>query len=156
MKFRHFLITAITILIISCKKDGGNGISLKVESVSSNFVPLNGSLRVVLNFTDNGGNPIDSVYMKKIRINQDTLAPDNMLSDTFYLTPPSYPGNTKGQIQLDLDYTNYLKYAISPPQIGNPPQDENDSLILRFAVKDNANNKSDTVSTGLVVIQRIN
>jgi len=156
MKLSHLLITAIAILIISCKKDGGNGISLKVESVSSNYVPLNGSLTVVLSFTDNGGHQIDSVYMKKIRVNQDTLAPSNMLSDSFYLIPPSYPGNAKGQIQLDLDYTDYLIYAIYPPQIGNPPQDENDSLIFKFAVKDIANNKSDTVSTGLVVIQRVN
>jgi hypothetical protein len=156
MKLRYFLIAVILITIISCKKDGGSGLSIKVESVSSNIIPDNGSLSIVLSFVDNGGHPIDSVYMKKIRINQDTLASNNIQPDTFYLIPPSYPGNTKGQIQFDLGYNNFLPYAIYPPKIGNPPQDESDSLIFKFAAKDNANNKSDTVSTGVIVIERVN
>jgi hypothetical protein len=158
MRLRYFLIAAITIIVISCKKDGGNGLTVKIESVSSNVVPLNGSLRVVLNFTDAGGHPIDTVYIKKIRINQDSalVPPSNSQPDVFQISAPSYNGNAKGQLQLDLDYTGFLKYATDPPQIGTPPQDENDSLIIKFAIKDNANNKSDTVSTGLIIIQRVN
>ena len=88
--------------------------------------------------------------MKKIRINQNQVP---TLGDTFYLRAPSYNGTTKGQLQLDLDNTNYLASAIAPPIIDSA-HNESDSLIIRFAVKDNANNKSDTVATGLIIVLR--
>ncbi|MBS1948692.1 MAG: hypothetical protein JST47_13090 [Bacteroidetes bacterium] len=154
MKISFFwLVIIFFVIVVACKKDNSGGLNIKIKSISSNIVPANGSLQVILDFTDNGGNAIDSIYMKKIRVNQDTLAPDNIKLDTFYLIPPSYPGKTKGQIQLDLDYQGYLIYAISPPQIDST-HFESDSLIIKFAAKDVAGHKSDTASTGLVVIQR--
>ena len=147
------MIAAIVITVISCKKDGNGSLSIKISSVSSNFVPNQSDLQIILDFTDNGGHPIDSIFMQKIRINQLQTPTEN---DTFYLQSPSYNGSTKGQLQLDLDYNNFLVSAIQPPQHGNPPVDENDSLIIRFAAKDKANNKSDTVSTGLIIVERVN
>jgi hypothetical protein len=154
MKIRYFLIIVIFISIISCKKDGS--ISLKIQSISSNIVPTDGSLEVVLSFTANSGDVIDSIYMKKIRINQDSadVPASQRVRDSLFLIVPSYPGSSKGQLMLDLDNTNFLASAANPPQVGNPPQNESDSLILRFAVKDNANHTSDTVTTGLIVVLR--
>jgi hypothetical protein len=158
MKIRYFLILILFITIISCKKDGGSGLGIKIKSVSSNFVPVNGSLQFVLDFTDNGRNSIDTIYIKKIRINQDSELVDTsqLLINEFRVSAPSYPGATKGQLQLDLDYNSYLPYEITPPTYGNPPQDENDSLIFKFAIQDKANNRSDTVTSGLVIIERQN
>ncbi len=132
---------------------GTGPLTIKISSVSNNIVPLNGSLTVVLDFTDNGGHPIDTVFMTKTRVNQIQTP---TLNDTFYLSAPSYNGTTKGQLQLDLSYSDFLISAVQPPQTGNPPQDVSDSVIIRFAVQDNANNKSDTVSTGIIVVQRVN
>jgi hypothetical protein len=153
MKLRYFLVATLMILTSSCKKNGGSGLSIKLESVSSNIIPDNGSLSVVLSFTDNGGHAIDTVVMRKFRINQNQVP---TLNDTIYLTPPNYPGNTKGQVQLDLEYNGYLVSAQQPPHFGNPPQDESDSLIIKFVAIDNAGNKSDTASTGLIIVQRVN
>jgi hypothetical protein len=152
MKLRYFLTALIMIAIISCKKDGGSGLSIKLESVSGNIVPIGASLRVTLNFTDNGGHAIDTIFMHKIRINQHQVS--LTIRDTIYLIPPGYPGNTKGQLQFDLDNTNFLASAFQPPTSGNPPQNESDSLIIKFAARDVAANKSDTVSTGLIVVYR--
>jgi len=110
-------------------------------------------MTITFDFTDNGSSPIDSIFMHKIRINQDSNQVQT-IRDTLYLIPPSYPGNAKGQIQLNLDNTDYLASAATPPTFGNPPQNESDSLIIKFAAKDVANNVSDTVTTGLIVVQR--
>ncbi len=153
MKFRHFLILTVCALMFSCSKNGGSGLSFKINSISNNIVPVSGSMSITFDFTDDGGNPIDSIYMHKIRINQDSNQVQT-IRDTLYLIPPSYPGNVKGQIQLNLDNTNYLASASSPLTVGNPPHNESDSLIIKFAAKDAANHVSDTLTTGLIVVLR--
>jgi hypothetical protein len=153
MKLRHFLITAILISIISCKKSGNSGLTIKIASISNTTVPVSGSTTITFDFTDDGAHEIDSIFMHKIRINQDSSQVPT-IRDTLYITPPSYPGNAKGQIQLNLDNLDYLATAITPPTYGNPPQNESDSLIIQFAAKDAANHTSDTVTTGLIVVQR--
>lgn len=146
-------MAATLISTISCKKSGSSGLSIKIASISNSTVPVSGSTTITLDFTDDGGNAIDTIFMHKIRINQDS-GQVATIRDTLYLTPPSYPGNAKGQILLDLDNLNYLAAAITPPTFGNPPQNESDSLIIQFAAKDAANHVSDTVTTGLIVVQR--
>lgn len=153
MKFKFFLISIIFFVIISCTKDGGNGLSISLASVSNNVVPVSGTTTITLNFKDNGSHIIDSVFMHKIRINQDSSFVETV-RDTIYLIPPTYPSSVKGQLQFVLDNTDYLASAASPPQVGNPPANESDSLIIRFSATDVANNKSDTISTGLIIVQR--
>jgi hypothetical protein len=153
MKLRYFLIATILISIISCKKNGSSGLTITIASISNSTVTVNGSTTITLGFTDDGANAIDTIFMHKIRINQDSSQVPT-IRDTLYITPPSYPGNAKGQIQLDLDNLNYLASAATPPTFGNPPQNESDSLIIKFAAKDAANHLSDTVTTGLIVVQR--
>jgi hypothetical protein len=150
MKFRYFLIAIFLISVISCKKDGGSGLTIKIASVSSNIIPQNGSLSIVFNFTDNGGYAIDSIYMERIRINQQS---PNDSSYPFGLSAPSYPGAIKGQVQIDLDYNFYLTLGQNPIPIDSI-HNENDSLLLKFVAVDVANNRSDTVSPGLIVVQR--
>ncbi len=153
MKLKDFLIAALLILVIACKKSGSSGLTIKIVSISNAVVPVSGSTIITLDFTDDAGKPIDSIFMHKIRINQDSSQVPT-IRDTLWLTPPAYPGNAKGQLQLNLDNTNYLASAATPPAFGNPPQNESDSLIIKFAAKDVANNASDTVTTGLIIVQR--
>src|SRR5579871_160864 len=138
MKIRFFLITTIFALMLSCKKDGNGGLSIKIKSISSNIIPINASLQVIFDFTDNGGHPIDSIYMSKVRINQNQTP---TLNDSFGLSAPSYNGTTKGQLQLDLNYSGFLTSAQSPPIIDST-HNESDSVIIKFVAIDNANNKS--------------
>jgi len=151
MKIKYFLLLIIFFSIISCKKDGG-ALSIKLESVSSNIVPVGGGLSIVLKFTSTGS-PIDTIFMNRFRINQDSASVPTVTTESVII-PASYPGSAKGQLQFDLDYNLFLATAQSPPSYGNPPQNESDSMIFKFIAKDAANHVSDTVTTGLIVIQR--
>ena|ERR1700729_821300 len=152
MKIRYFLLaSSILITIISCKKDGG-ALSIKLQSVSSNIVPVGGDLSITLQFTSTGS-PIDSIFMNRFRINQDSASVPTVTTESVII-PASYPGATKGQLQFDLEYNLFLTTAVTPPTFGNPPQNESDSLIFKFVAKDADNHVSDTVTTGLIVIQR--
>ncbi len=152
MKIRYFLLlAAILITIISCKKDGG-ALSIKLQSVSSNIVPVGSDLSITLQFTSTGS-PIDTIFMNRFRINQDSASVPTVTTESIII-PASYPGSAKGQLQFDLDYNLFLATAQTPPTYGNPPQNESDSMIFKFIAKDAANHVSDTVTTGLIVIQR--
>ncbi|HTQ28393.1 MAG TPA: hypothetical protein VMI35_09705 [Puia sp.] len=150
MKTTHVLLVCGLMAAVACTKSGSDQLTLKIASVSGNVVPIGASLAVTLDFTEKG-NVIDSIYMIKLRINQDSTA---TIRDSIPYGVPSYPKSSKGQLQLMLDHDIDLASAIDPPTIGNPPQNESDSLILRFYAKDAANNVSDTVNTGLIIILR--
>jgi hypothetical protein len=149
MKLRYLLGIGLFALVIACTKPNSGQISLKIASVSTNVVPVDGDLQVVLDFTDNGST-IDTVWLIKVRTNQHQ-APT--IRDNIYLLVPTYPGNTKGTIQLDLTYQNYLVSAQPPPAIDST-HNESDSLVLRFYAKDNTGHTSDTVNSGTIVVLR--
>lgn len=153
MKYRHLLNGLILLSVISCKKEGGGSLSLKLTSLSTTNVQVGEDLLVNFDFTDKGGHSIDTIYIGKTRINQIQTATQG---DSFYISAPGYDGSPKGQVQLDLGYENFLISAITPPQYGTPPEDYPDSLIIQFVAKDNAGNVSDTVTTGLIIVQRLN
>jgi hypothetical protein len=153
MKIKYLLAVLALFVILSCNKNNNGELSLKINSVSSNVVPIGGSLRVIFDFTEKA-NVIDTIGMIKLRINQDSPPPFGTIRDTIFYAVPTYPKSGKGQLQLDLDHDIDLVSAISPPTIGNPPQNESDSLVIRFFAKDAANNVSDTVNTGTIVIFR--
>ena len=151
MKIRYLFIVLGLLLAIACKKNGGSGLTLKLSSVSRNIVPIGGYTTVVLSYTSDASTALDTIFIHKIRVNQDQT---QTVRDTIFLDPPSYPGAVKGQISIDLDNTNYLASALTPPTFGNPPQNEPDSLILKIAVQDASKRKSDTVTTGIITVER--
>jgi hypothetical protein len=151
MKISYLLIVLGLLLVVACKKNGGSGLSLKLSSISNNIVPNGGYTTVVLSYTSDASSPLDTIFIHKIRVNQNQT---ETIRDTIFLAPPSYPGAVKGQISIDLDNTNYLSSAVTPPTFGNPPQNEPDSLILKIAVQDVSKRKSDTVTTGLIIVER--
>jgi hypothetical protein len=153
MNYRNLLTGLILFTIISCKKDGGGSLSIKLTSLSATNIQVGEDLLVNFDFTDKGGHPIDTIYIGKTRINQIQTVTQG---DSFYISAPGYDGSPKGQMQLDLGYEDFLISAITPPQYGTPPVDYPDSLIFQFVAKDNAGNVSDTVTTGLIIVQRFN
>jgi hypothetical protein len=148
------LISAL--VIVSCNKDKvATKPSIKITSINGNVIPFGAGLVVEMDFTDKEGDISNTMFVQKIRKNIRTTA---TIRDTFSLAIPSFPVKSTGEIQLNMDYNNYLVSAINPPKKGTPPNEvfEDDTLEIRFALRDLAGNVSDTVSAGTIVVLRNN
>jgi hypothetical protein len=154
MKYILYLCCPI-LIIIACNKDKfQTKPQLTLKSTSDKIIPPNGSFHVVFEFTDKEGDIGDSIFYKKVRVNVRTTSP--LTTDTIrYLLPKNLPNSTKGDIDITIPYTDLVS-AITPLTVpgSNPPRLESDSLLLRFAISDNAKNHSDTVDIPGVVVQR--
>jgi hypothetical protein len=138
------------LLFPGCSKDKyQTNPSLQIKSISPNPVPLNSPLTIDLEYTDKEGDIGDSIFVKKIRVNQKRLA---TVRDSFFLEfPGDIPNKTKGTIRLTLDYNTYVIAANNP---GSPPNAAPDSLIFRIAIMDKGKHMSDTAESGIVVVER--
>ena len=136
------------IVFVACSKDKFETTpTIEIKSISPNPLPVNGSLVIDLEYTDKEGDIADTIFVRKIRINQKKVA--RTLRDSFPLPiPTDVPKKTKGTIRLTLNYD--AAYSAENP--GNPPAP--DSLIFRFALQDKAKHVSDTAESGLVIINR--
>lgn len=143
--------TLLLTLFIACGKDKfETKPTIEIKSIGPNPVPINSSMVVELEYTDKEGDIQDSLFIRKIRINQKKVA--LTVRDSFYLPlPGDAPEKNKGTIKLTLLYQDHLISAQNP---GSPPNAAPDSLIFRFALRDKAKNTSDTVETGLIVVER--
>ena len=153
MKTSVTLAAIIVFAMLACSKDKFQTVpSLKVKSKNTDVVPLNGSLRVTLEFTDKEGDVHDSIWVKKQRINQRAVP---TLRDSLVYKIPAYPEKTKGEFEITLDFQSILS-AITPPNIpgSSPPRKEPDTLNVKFAVRDKAGHISDSVSIGTIVVLR--
>jgi hypothetical protein len=137
------LLAAMMIgILFACSKNTYNTKpTLKIKSISKNVVEVGESLIVQLEVTDKEGDVTDTLYFQKVRINQRKTF---TIRDTLYFQIPDAPSSSDGIIQLDLDYNNYLVSAETPTQ--------NDTLLFRFALKDKADNVSDTVTTSEPIV----
>jgi hypothetical protein len=154
MKKGLLIVFSVVLTAVACNKDNfGTTPTLKIKSINGNLIPpgQNSALVVEFEFTDKEGDVSDTLYVKKIRINQKKVA---TIRDSFTLRVPDFPQNSKGDIKVTLDYNNYLISAINPPTSGNPPVADPDTLMIQFALKDRGNHISDTVQTGPIVVIR--
>ena len=137
-------------LLIACGKDKfDTKPTITIKSVSPNPVPLNFPLTIDLEYTDKEGDIADSIFLKKIRINQKAI---KTIRDSFGLPlPGDAPNKTKGTIRLTLDYQNYVISAENP---GAPPNAIPDTLIFKIALMDKAKHISDTIETGPIIVLR--
>ena len=134
----------LTGFLSACSKNAYNTKpTLQLTSVNTNIVPFNGTLVVNMKVTDKEGDVTDTLFVKKVRINQRATA---TIRDSFALKIPDAPNSPDGTIEVDLSYQNFLISATSPI--------ENDTLLFKFALKDKANNISDTVTTDPIVVIR--
>jgi hypothetical protein len=152
MKKGLFISLSIVLLSLACNKDNfETKPTLKLKSQNGDIIPINGTLVVEFDFTDKEGDVSDTIYVRKIRINQKQVA---TIRDSFKLQVPEFPKNNQGVIKLTLDYQNYLISALNPPTSGNPPKPDPDTLMIKYALKDKGNNISDTVTTGPIIVIR--
>lgn len=143
MKNRLVYISLLVLVVISCNKDKLDSTpSIKIHSISSTDIPLNGSMDVELEFADKEGDISDTLFLYKYRLNQKVVATLNR--DTIDLQVPEFPGKPRGFIKLNLSY-DYLIVTNS-----NDP----DSMIMKFVLRDQAKHRSDTASTGLIIVHK--
>jgi len=142
--------TLALLLFVACSKDKYQTTpTIEIKSIEPTTVGINTPLIVELEYTDKEGDIQDSIFVKKIRINQKKL---KTLRDSFALQlPGDAPEKPKGTIKLTLDYNNYVTSAENP---GNPPNAAPDSLIFRFILQDKGKHRSDSVESGLIVVLR--
>lgn len=153
MKRILFILTIITVVAVACNKDKfQTKPTLEIKSYSTLTVPFNGSIVINLRAFDKEGDVQDSLIIIKNRMNKRVVT---TIRDTLRYKFPVFPKNTTTDIQATLDFQTILS-ALNPPNIpgSNPVMKERDTLILKFAVKDNAGNVSDTISSQQIIVIR--
>ena len=153
MKLILPVLSVLVVVAIVCNKDKfQTKPTISVKSINGNFIPLNASLVITLDCTDKEGDVQDSLIIIKNRLNRRVVT---TIRDTLRYKFPVFPKNTRTQVQATLDYQSILS-ALNPPFIpgSSPAQRELDTLILRMAVRDNAGNTSDTISSPVIYVFR--
>ncbi|MDZ4792799.1 MAG: hypothetical protein SGI83_00835 [Bacteroidota bacterium] len=153
MKLSLFVLVSAVAILIACNKDKFlTKPTITVKSINGNFVPLNGTFVITLECTDKEGDVQDSLILIKKRLNKRVVATNR---DTIRYKFPVFPKNTRTEIQAILDYQSMLS-ALNPPFIpgSNPPRREVDTLVFRMAVRDNAGNTSDTITSPTIYVFR--
>jgi hypothetical protein len=144
----------VLLVVMACNKDKyQTKPQISIKSTSTDVVPANSGLTIVLSYTDKEGDISDSLYIKKVRLNK-TVVPT--LRDSLKYKIPDFPDYSKGEITLALDYQNNLVSAINPPPIvgSNPSKPQPDTLLFKFWIRDKAGHVSDTVTTDPITIIR--
>ena len=149
MKTRVLLALIISVALSACSKDKFQTVpQLKVKSKNTDVVALNGTLRVTLEYTDKEGDVSDSLFIVRHRL--------NVNNGPIYPGPsaykiPDFPNTDKGQIQMEFRYSLDLTFQIPRLRIIGTPNYEQDTMLLKFVVRDKAGNVSDTASTKVYV-----
>ena len=154
MRYLPGFVFGVIVMIAACNKDKvDTKPSLRVKSVSSNVIPVNGDLSINLEFKDKEAD-LESIFVQKIRQNKRTTP---TIRDTFSLSVADFPKKSNGDIEMRLFYQLQLLSAERAPANPNSPtQFESDSLVIRLALRDKGAHVSDTVTTEQIVVQRIN
>ena len=143
MKIRYFVIAGSLVFALSqCSKSGsGDKPTISVESITQ-IVPVGGSMQATLKFSQSNGLLSQGIFIAiRTRLNQDSLPPTDVGVDTVVSQIPEFPDKNQGEFQYTLDYS-YLHQSDT----------ENDTINFKFAVIDRGGNKSDTVTSGNVVV----
>jgi hypothetical protein len=144
MKYFVLLSLAGMVMLAACNKSSfQTKPQIKIKSISGNVVPLNGGMTIIFEYTDKEGDVSDSLFMEKVRINQRTAT---LLRPKVTLDIPDFPKAVKGEFEVNLEYQAHL--------LATSNTTENDSLFLKFAVRDKAGNVSDTLTSELIVIRK--
>lgn len=153
MKFRVIIAAVLVFTFIACNKDKfQTKPTISIKSINTEVVPQNGTFIITLECTDKEGDVEDSLILIKKRLNRRVVT---TVRDTLRFKIPTFPANSRTEIQAVLDYQNILS-ALNPPNIpgSNPLQREVDTLVLRMAVRDKTGNTSDTVESRQIYVIR--
>ena len=146
------VLLVITVVSEACDKDKfQTKPTLTLKSKNGDIIPSVSALVLDFEFTDKEGDIDDTLYVKKIRINTIKVP---TIRDSFALPVPTFPKHTQGEVRVTLDHGFYLISAINPPKDPVTGKNMNDTLMLKFALKDRFRNISDTVTVGPIIVLR--
>lgn len=143
MKIRYLVLPVLLVFLLSqcSKSDNGGKPTISMQSVNS-VIPVGGAMQAKINFTQSNGLLSQGIFIAiRTRLNEIGLPPDLEGADTLISQIPEFPDKNQGEFQYTLDY-NYLHQS----------DQENDTINFKFAVIDRAGNKSDTISSGTIVV----
>ncbi|MEN9571077.1 MAG: hypothetical protein RL172_2308 [Bacteroidota bacterium] len=138
------LLLLISFLFTGCGKDKFTSIpQIKYKSANTTELSRGQVLRFIISYTDKEGDLQDSIYIEQSSLN---------CRNTFFKETramPAFPktGNAEGEIEISYGYRVPNFPSLREPQCG-----VNDTCIFRFMLKDNAQNRSDTIRTEAVII----
>ena len=151
MKAKLLIVVLTLIVIVACKKDKFNTTpQLTFKEVNTQVLSPNQVIIFRLEYTDKEGDIQDTIYVEKLTRN----CPASNFNQRYAL-PKDIPTqkNTKGEMEIRFAYGVNLGYpAIKEPACGTATTPINDSCVFRFALKDKANNVSDTISSPEIVL----
>jgi hypothetical protein len=153
MKTRISLVALIVFVVLACGKDRFQTVpQLKLKSKSPSIVPVNGSLRLNVEFTDKEGDVTDSLLIVRQRLNVN--GPLTLPVSDYSI--PDFPHTDKGEFEISLTYQYGLVFNI--PAIctfcGIPKVNETDTLRFKIVARDKAGNKSDTLVVDNIYVIR--
>jgi len=153
MKTRICLALIIIVGMIACGKDKfETKPQLTLRSKSPDVVPVNGTLRLNVEYTDKEGDVSDSLFIVRQRLN--VRGPVQLPQSPYDV--PDFPHTDKGEFEISLEYQFGLIFGLPPLRIPgtNPAKNEIDTLRLKIVAKDKAGNKSDTLVVDNVYVIR--
>ena len=153
MKTGIWLALIITFGMIACDKDKFETVpQLELKSRSTDIVPVNGTLRLNIEFRDKEGDVSDSLLVVRQRLN--VRGPLQLAPSPYGI--PDFPKTDKGEFEVSLEYQFGLVFGLPPLRIpgSNPVRNEIDTLRLKIVARDKAGNKSDTLVVDNVYVTR--
>jgi hypothetical protein len=153
MKTRIWLAVVIIFGMTACDKDKfETKPQLELKSRNTDIVPVNGDLRLNIEFRDKEGDVNDSLLIVRQRLN--VRGPLQLPPSPYGI--PDFPKTDKGEFEVSLDYQFGLVFGLPPLRIpgSNPIKNEIDTLRLKIVARDKAGNKSDTLVIDNVYVTR--
>ncbi|HKC35433.1 MAG TPA: hypothetical protein VKB95_05195 [Chitinophagaceae bacterium] len=153
MKTRIWLALIIAFALVACGKDKFQTVpQLKLKSRNMDIVPVNGTLRLNVEYTDKEGDVSDSIFIVRQRLN--IHRPVQLQASPYDI--PNFPHTDKGEFEISLAYQFGLIFSLTPIGIpgSSPVRNEIDTLRLKIVAKDKAGNKSDTLVVDNVYVIR--
>jgi hypothetical protein len=153
MKTRIWLALIIAFALVACGKDKFQTVpQLKLKSRNMDIVPVNGTLRLNVEYTDKEGDVSDSIFIVRQRLN--VRGPVQLPASPYDI--PNFPHTDKGEFEISLTYQFGLVFGLTPLRItgSNPIRNEIDTLRLKIVAKDKAGNKSDTLVVDNIYVTR--
>lgn len=142
------LLIPVTILIAQgCGKDKlRTKPSIKVKSVTPRDLSENDPNQcvVIFDFADKEGDIGGTLWLGKTRLNQQQTSIIEASDSTRFAVPVPEVRRTDGQIEIRMVPAT-LRMVETPSQP--------DTIALRFALRDEAGNTSDTVSAGTIILR---
>jgi hypothetical protein len=149
MKLRPFLlptlliaVVAMTFTFFSCKKSSNSKPTITLKSMDMH-VPVGGTFTATFDFKDPSSTMSQGYFVAiRQRVNKDTLTGSGVPNDTLSAAIPNFPDQQTGQIQFTKSHADLFE--------GN--NNENDTLIFKFACINRQGVSSDTITSPKVVV----